>query len=364
MKTIVFTVTNDLTYDQRMQRICGSLAASGYSVLLIGYKLKSSIPLSATSYRQKRINCLFKKGKLFYLEYNFRLFFYLLFQKIDCICAIDLDTIIPCWFISKIKSSKRVYDAHEYFTQLDEVISRPFIHACWRWVERTFIPRFKKGYTVCQSLAQEFRKNFNADYEVIRNVPVLIELPAVSKQNNILIYQGAVNQGRGLDKLVAAMKNVEAILWVCGDGNFMTEMKAAVAEHKVSNKIIFWGMLDPVELKKKSTSAYIAINPFERTGLNQYLSLSNKFFDYIHSALPQVTMNYPEYSAVNKELEIAVLIDDLEPESISKAVNNLLANTDLYDQLRKNCMLARENHNWQKEEKKLIAFYKKIFDEQ
>ena len=357
-------MANDISYDQRMHRICGSLAAAGYQVTLVGRKNINSVQLISRNFNQKRITCLFNTGKLFYAEFNIRLFFYLLLKKADCLCAIDVDTMLPGYFVSKLKGSKRVYDAHEYFSQLNEVVSRPFIHKLWRWIEKKMVPRFKKGYTVCQSLADEFKKNFNADYEVIRNVPILSELPTASKQNRILLYQGAVNHGRGLDKLVAAMKNVEATLWVCGNGNFMNEMKAAVAEHNVSNKVIFWGMLDPVELKKKSTSAYIAINPFERTGLNQYLSLSNKFFDYIHSALPQVTMNYPEYSAVNKELDIAVLIDDLEPESISKAVNNLLANTDFYDQLRKNCMLARENHNWQKEEKKLIAFYKNLFHEQ
>ena len=257
-----------------------------------------------------------------------------------------------------------MYDAHEYFTQLEEVISRPFIHACWRWVERTFIPRFEKGYTVCQSLAQEFKKNFNAEYEVIRNVPILYDLPVTDKNKNILLYQGAVNQGRGLEKLAQAMKDIAAELWICGDGNFMAEMKAAVAAFNVKDKVIFWGMLGPIDLKKKSEASYIAINPFERTGLNQYLSLSNKFFDYIHAALPQVTMNYPEYSAVNKELEIAVLINDLDPENISKAVNDLLANTDLYYRLRNNCLIVRENHNWQKEEKKLIAFYYNLFHEQ
>lgn len=357
-------MANDISYDQRMHRICGSLAAAGYLVTLVGRKNTNSVQLISRNFVQKRIACLFNTGKLFYAEFNIRIFFYLFFKKADCLCAIDVDTMLPNFLVSKLKGTKRVYDAHEYFSQLNEVVSRPFIHKLWLWLEKKMVPRFKNGYTVCQSLANEFRKNFNADYEVIRNVPVLNELPTVNKQNEILLYQGAVNQGRGLDKLVAAMKNVDAILWVCGDGNFMTEMKEAVSENKVSDKVIFWGMMDPVELKKKSAAAYIAINPFERTGLNQYLSLSNKFFDYIHSALPQVTMNYPEYNAVNKELEIAVLIDDLNPESISKAVNNLFANTDLYEQLRNNCMIARENHNWQKEEKKLIAFYEKLFHEQ
>ena len=117
---IYFIVTNDLSYDQRMIRICTSLANSGYTIKLVGRKLNNSIPLIKQPFGQKRISCLFNKGKLFYIEYNIRVFIYLLFKKMDCICAIDLDTILPSYFISKIKKISRVYDAHELFCEMKE----------------------------------------------------------------------------------------------------------------------------------------------------------------------------------------------------------------------------------------------------
>ena len=107
---IYFIVTNDLSYDQRMIRIATTLTQAGYTIKLVGRKLNNSIPILAQPFLQKRINCLFEKGKLFYAEYNIRVFFYLLFKKMDCICAIDLDTILPCYFISKIKKIARVYE--------------------------------------------------------------------------------------------------------------------------------------------------------------------------------------------------------------------------------------------------------------
>src|SRR5690242_5506869 len=103
MKRLIFTVTNDLNYDQRMIRICNSLAKAGHKVLLIGRKKKDSVHLQSQSFKQKRLHCLFQKGKWFYAEYNIRLFIYLLFKKADLICAIDLDTILPCYRISKLK---------------------------------------------------------------------------------------------------------------------------------------------------------------------------------------------------------------------------------------------------------------------
>ena len=364
MKKIIFTVTNDLNYDQRMQRICGTLADAGHIVLLVGRKLKTSPPVAKTNYHQHRLACWFNKGKLFYSEFNIRLFFFLLFKKMDCICAIDLDTILPCYYISKLKAVKRVYDAHEYFSQLDEVVNRPGIYRFWHRIEKKMIPKFKKGYTVCDSIAEEFKKNYNVNYKVVRNVPVLIESNEQPGSADVILYQGAVNKGRGLDKLALAMKTVNATLWVCGNGNFIDEMRSVVRANDLSEKVIFFGMLPPEELKKRTAQAYIAMNPFERKGLNQYLSLSNKFFDYIHAGIPQVTMNYPEYKKINDQFKIAELIDDLDPQTIAKAVNRLITNKEFYLQLRLNCLSAKQEMNWQKEKDKLLDFYKELFNEQ
>src|SRR6187431_534774 len=346
-----------------MQRICGTLADAGYDVLLVGRKLKTSLPLSKKHYDQQRLICWFNKGKLFYSEFNIRLFFFLLLKKMDCICAIDLDTILPCYYISELKGVKRVYDAHEYFSQLDEVISRPKIYRFWKKIEKGMIPKFKNGYTVCESLAEEFKNNYNANYKVVRNVPLLIESNEQVRSEDVILYQGAVNKGRGLDKLALAMKNVEARLWICGNGNFMDEMNSIVQANDLSGKVIFFGMLSPEELKKKTAQAYVAVNPFERAGLNQYLSLSNKFFDYIHAGIPQVTMNYPEYKKINDQFKIAELINDLDPETIAKGINKLIIDKRLYIQLKQNCLNAKQELNWQKEKDKLLNFYEELFNE-
>ena len=346
-----------------MHRICGTLADAGYDVLLVGRKLKTSLPLSKSNYGQQRLKCWFNKGKLFYSEFNIRLFFFLLFKRMDCICAIDLDTILPCYYISKLKGVKRVYDAHEYFSQLDEVVARPKIYRFWHRIEKRMIPKFKNGYTVCDSIAEEFRKNYNVSFKVVRNVPSFNDSNEQIRSEDVILYQGAVNKGRGLEKLALAMKNINAKLWVCGNGNFMDEMRSVVQANGLSGKVSFLGMLPPAELKKKTAQAYIAVNPFERTGLNQYLSLSNKFFDYIHADIPQVTMNYPEYKKINVQFRIAELIDDLDPETIADAINNILNNKELYLQLKQNCFVAKQELNWQNEKDKLLNFYEELFNE-
>ncbi len=361
MKRIVFTVTNDLNYDQRMIRICTSLAEAGYDVILIGRKTGTSTLLTQKKYRQKRLLTFFNKGFIFYAEFNIRLFFYLLFRKADMFCCIDLDTMLPVYLAGKLKNTKMVYDAHEYFSQQKEIITRPTVHLIWKWIESTFVPKFKNGYTVSLSIAAEFRKVYGVEYEVIQNVPGLKALvPGLQKREKIILYQGAVNEARGLEFLIPAMKEIDAKLHIYGDGNFIEQTKTLIALNILQEKVFLKGKVLPEQLDTIAQLAYMGINLVEHTGLNQYYSLANKFFDYIQNGLPQVSMAYPEYKRINDEFEVALLIDDLQSVSISNTINKLLNEENLYERLQKNCLVARQVFNWQNEEKKLIAFYNNI----
>ncbi len=358
---LVFTVTTDLTYDQRMIRICTSLANAGYAVTLVGRKIKSSIPLSNQPFKQKRINCLFEKGKLFYAEYNIRLFFYLLFKKIDCIGAIDLDTILPCYFISKIKKTKRVYDAHELFCEMKEIVTRPGIYKIWKRIEGFTVPKFPNGYTVNQPIANEFKKMYGVDYAVIRNIALLKEIVPVEKKERFILYQGAVNEGRSFETLIPAFKHINCKLIICGDGNFMQQAKQLVAANDLTDKVIFKGKIKPDELTAITQQAYIGITLFDDKGLSNYYSLANRFFDYLHAGIPQLCVNYPVYADINSKLPIALLADDISQTNIAAQLNNLLENEVLYNELQQNCLTLRQTLNWQQEEIKLIKFYNNIF---
>jgi glycosyltransferase involved in cell wall biosynthesis len=346
-----------------MQRICGSLAENGFDVILVGRKRKTSPALRVEKFRQHRISCWFNKGKLFYAEYNFRLLFFLLFKKMDGICAIDLDTILPCLIISKWKSIPRIYDAHELFTELKEVITRSPVKKIWSKIEKFAVPKFTLGYTVSDGITAEFKSRYGVNYETIRNVPRLRAFTNEVAAEKFILYQGAVNEGRGLEYLVPAMKMVEYKLVICGDGNFMDELQKLIRVNGVEKKIVLKGMLLPDELWSISQQAFIGVAVPESIGLNQWLALPNKFFDYIHSGLPQVTMNYPEYEKINEHYNVAVLLNDLAPQTIATAINDLIDDREKYQTMKENCLRARQELNWEREQVKLIGFYRAIFSE-
>ncbi len=341
-----------------MIRICTSLANAGYKVVLVGRKLKTSLPLKEQPFKQERIRCFFEKGKLFYAAYNIRLFFFLLLKKMDCICAIDLDTILPCYFISVLKKTRRVYDAHELFCEMKEIVTRPNIYQLWKRIEVFAVPKFTFGYTVNQPIAAEFSKMYGVNYEVIRNIALLRSITPVVSVEKIILYQGAVNEGRSFETLIPAMKKVAAKLLICGDGNFMQQARQLVEDHMLEEKVIFRGKVTPDELRAITSGAYIGITLFENKGLSNYFSLGNRFFDYLHAGIPQLCVDYPVYRQINDELPFAVLVANLSAKNLAAELNNLLSNEVLYNTLRQNCMQARLRYNWQEEEKILIQFYK------
>lgn len=370
-KRIIFTVTNDLSQDQRMNRICTTLCKAGYHVTLVGRKLRSSRPLHSQLFFQKRLFCVFTAGKLFYVEYNIRLFFYLLFKKFDILSGIDLDTILPAYIVSKIRNRPFVYDAHEYFTQMEEVVSRPLIQKAWERLEGLIVPRLKYAYTVSEGYVELFEKKYHVKFELIRNVTVLNERnsPADIRDNEVrnppsgksyILYQGSVNVGRGLENLVEAMQKIDCRLYVCGKGDILGDLKALSKKLGLEDKISFFGFVQPEKLKEYTENASVGITLFSNIGLSNHFSLANRFFDYLHSGVPQVAMSYPEYKNFNSKNEVALLVDDLNTETIVSAVNRLLNDSEYYNMLRRNCMVARKEFNWQNEEKKLLDFYSRI----
>ncbi len=359
---IILTVTNDLNYDQRMQRICTSLSKAGYNILLVGRTRKDSIPLKEQPFHQKRLNCIFDKGFAFYAEYNLRLFLFLFVNPCRAYYAVDLDTILPNLLASMLFRKKRLYDAHELFTEQKEVVTRKNVHAFWLWVEKIAVPRFQNGYTVNHFIRQELERRYGVKYEVIRNMPFRKNY-ANNQQSDppFILYQGAVNEGRSFETLIPAMKWVNATLLICGKGNMYEEVKQLIAYHKLEDKIEMRGYVSPDELKNITPKAKFGLTLFEATGMNQYYSLCNRFFDYIMAGIPQLCVNYPEYKHINDEHHIALMIDDVKSETISAAMNRLLEDDALYHTLQQNTATAKELYNWESEEIKLIAYWKNIF---
>ncbi|MCB9080888.1 MAG: glycosyltransferase [Lewinellaceae bacterium] len=357
---IICTVTTDLTYDQRMARTATALTEAGYQVRLVGRQLPASVPLKARPYEQTRLSCWFLRGKAFYLEFNLRLCWLLLFSPVDIICAVDLDTLGPACLIGKLRGKKIVYDAHEYFSELPELTNRPFTKRIWEWLAAWCIPLTDRAYTVGPALAEVLQQRYQRPFGVVRNVPLRWSTPAFPPKTPppILLYQGALNMGRGLEALLEALPLIPDVeLWIAGEGDLSAALRQQVQNLGLTERVKFLGYLVPEALAKLTPQAWLGINLLENRGLNYYLSLANKAFDYIQAGVPALHMDFPEYRNLATTYGGCVLVDNLDPRRISQVISELRQDPHTYARLQQACLKAAESLHWDKEKESLIAQY-------
>ncbi|MGB1317211.1 MAG: glycosyl transferase group 1, partial [Flavobacteriales bacterium] len=129
------SVINDLSTDQRVHKHCMMLTGLGYNVLLIGRQKSDSVPLDKRGYETHRMQLPFERGPLFYASYNLALCFNLLIRKSNLLFSNDLDTLLPNFLVSRIIGKKLIYDSHEFFTEVPELVNRPKVQSVWRKLE-------------------------------------------------------------------------------------------------------------------------------------------------------------------------------------------------------------------------------------
>ena len=173
---ILISVTSDLSTDQRVNRTATTLKEAGYHVLVIGRTLKTSTELSPKRYRTLRFKLWAEKGPMFYALYNIRLFWFLLWHHADILVSNDLDTLPANFLAAKLKKIPLIYDSHEYFTGVPELQSRPKVQRIWKKIERYCLPKVDYAITVNESIAKLFKEEYNKEFNVIRNVPLISKL--------------------------------------------------------------------------------------------------------------------------------------------------------------------------------------------
>lgn len=357
-KKILVSVSNDLVTDQRVDKVCCSLQKAGFDVCLLGRQRKSSLKLGERSYKTIRMKLLFHSGPFFYLNFNLVLLWVLLKKGADIFLSNDLDTLPANYIASKLRRKPLVYDSHEYFTEVPELVNRKLVRKVWESIESFILPKVDAAYTVSAPIAEAYYNKYGIKMELIRNFPVLKETNSEQIQkDNIIIYQGAVNVHRGIEQMIEAMRYIDnAIFWIIGGGDIEDIVKEQIKNNELSTKVVFFGTKPFQELKNLTEQASIGISLEKPIGLNYTFALPNKVFDYIHAEVPVLASNLPELEKVFEKYKIGLMIKEIEPRSIAAKINEML-HSGKKEQWKAECRRAALEYNWQREEEKLIEIF-------
>lgn len=366
-KRILLAVTNDLSSEQRVHKVCLTLLSMGFDTTLVGRRKRSNMQIEPRRYKTKRMFLFFEKGPLFYAEYNLRLFLFLLFNKADVIVSNDLDTLPACYLASIIKGSGLVHDSHEYFTGVPELQGRAFARWVWKRFESWIFPKLKYVYTVNASIANLYHEKYGNEVRVVRNFPLKgsgdqLNVPANTKvpvfEQAVILYQGSVNVDRGLIEAVEAMQYVQgAILLIVGDGDILGEVKQKVKDLGLESKVHFKKRVPFNELKQFTSIASLGISLDRDTNLNYRFSLPNKIFDFVQAGVPVLASSMVEIKKIFEKYEIGMMVSSHDPKEIAACMQKMISDKEMQRMWKDNCAKAAVEYCWENEEPVLKSVY-------
>lgn len=363
-KHITVLVSNDLTHDQRVARVCDTLQSMGFTLTLAGRHLPESVAINRP-YRTRRFRLPFRAGILFYAALNLRMLCFALFARTDALLANDLDTLPAAFIAARLRRKKLFYDSHEYFTEAEGLTGHPLKKRIWLRIEKWILPRLPFMITVNESIASIYRRLYKIPVHVVRNVPPLRPLPPLQSRaalglpehKHIIILQGAyIDPDRGAREAVGAMEYVDdAILLIVGAGRDLAAVKEIASAPALRDKVLFRDKMPFDMLQQYTRHASAGLSLDKPVHLNYTYSLPNKVFDYAHAGIPVVVSPLPELEKLLAAYPIGFVLKEVSPKEIAECINRLLALPARHWSVE----LARcvAENNWQRESEVLRRLY-------
>lgn len=350
--------TSQYPFDQRIQRVAAVMDSLGAEVTVWDRWTEK--------YPEGKIKPMVAKGPGFYLDYNLRIFQLARKHKTGLIYAADID-VMPglMWALGPSKKIPLLLDLHEWFPEVIELKGKPVKRRIWQWIESQGVAFASAHMTVNHSLKYIFEEKYRKEFTVVRNVPEIvpgIEVdPGIRLDNKVLYYQGALNEGRGLETAIGSLHLLPGWrLWLAGVGDSSEKLKTKVEIEGLDDRVVFYGRKLPEELPDLAAQATLGLNLLNGQSKSYYYSLANKYFDYIYAGLPSIHMNFPEYRNLMQEYKVGGLLSDLSPRALADVVKQITSNNRQYISMVEQCTSAKNLYNWREESKVLVELVRRL----
>lgn len=287
-------------------------------------------------------------------------------KKYDFYHSNDLNTLLQGYICSKwrINKKKLIYDSHEVQT------SRTGYNSPIYGKLEAFLVRKIDSMIVENHTRAKYNQNLYGFYpNVVHNYPFkqvgkaeeiisIHEMLNLPKEEKILLYQGGIQTGRGLDKLIKAVPLFkEGTLVLIGDGKIKQELMKNVEELNLTDKVKFIPKVPLVELPKYTRNAFLGFQVLNNVCFNHFSASSNKLFEYMMNGIPVVACSFPEIQKVVEEEYVGLCVDSHDFHSIAEGVNYLFDHPNEYARMKENTFIAKEKYNWELEKINLLKVY-------
>ncbi len=278
-------------------------------------------------------------------------------KRYDIYHSNDLNTVPQGILSAKIfHRSKLIYDSHEVQTGRTGYDS-----SIYGWMERKYLRFVDTLIHENHTRAKHIEELYGIYPKVVHNYPFkevdkgderveLAELLGIEATTPILLYQGGIQIGRGLDKLIEAIPSInKGVLVFIGDGRIKPSLEKMVQENGLESRVKFLPKVPAQDLFKYTRNAFLGFQVLNNVCFNHYSASSNKLFEYIMCSVPVIACSFPEIQKVVEGEEVGICVDSHDPISIANGVNYLLEHPNEYMKMKENCLIAREKYNWSNE---------------
>lgn len=329
-------------------------------------QISSQISLKRFALKTRRLSKGLLGQAIKYIEFVFRVLF---FYKNKDIGMVNIHALglLPLGYLFKlIYGAKLIYDTHELETETNG--SRGLRKRLGKWVERLLIRRADHVFVVSENIADWYRDKYKIPRPtVVLNAP---RQQQVEKTNYfrekfnlrsdqiIVLYQGGLAPGRGVDLLLESFKqrnDDKVVIVFMGYGVLEGAIRMA---SETCNTVFFHKAVTPDVLLSYTVSADVGISFIENTCLSYYFCMPNKLFEYSMVGLPVIVSNMKEMREFIESNEMGVAVESETPEDINKAIDKLLL-MDL-SSLKRNAQEAATANAWEHQEEKMRAVYERL----
>ena len=254
-----------------------------------------------------------------------------------------------------------IYDTHELETE--KIGMTPFRKKISLMIEKFFIHYCDKVIVVGEAIASHYKKLYpkKDTPDIILNVPRLInvrknnkfrQLFGIDKNTIIYLYQGVLNQGRGIDIILKSFEKVKradiAVVFL-GYGPYKELIKERTRKQ---HNIFFHEAVSPEELLEFTSSADVGLCLIENKCLSYYYSLPNKMFEYTMAGLPVITSKGYEMSKLVYNYGIGYSLDESNFTDILENIS-----WDSVSSMKGNLDKFKNKYNWENQEVILKNIY-------
>ncbi len=379
-QNITVVKAGDVTFISRIHRLASSLqAVENYSVKIISIEPRDIEHVGSYKYESIRVPIESRKfkSKLFLpfrvLEGFWRVFVQCLKSKSDLFIAAGFEDLVLIWIASFFLKTNFIYIANELEGDRNRTGNpklNKFVNKLVIRLERKILK--KAVYTIAADFE---RAKVMEDWYKLEKVEVLRNLPNfkdvenknliksklnIPQTDKILLYQGIVAPGRGIEvgiKGCAGVKSNQIHLVILGFYSDGYKKKLLRIAEGCNFKNIYF--LDPVpwkELLLWTASCDISFVLIENISISYYLAAPNKLYETIMVNKPYIASDFPEIKRVHAIANSGILVNPKNIIEISKAIKKLLEEPEFYSNCVENSKIARNELNWEIEQKKLFYF--------